>query len=346
MAKARKLPSGTWRIIVSTGVKNKDGKYIYKSFTAKSKKECEALAAQYLAENNNPDADTIGLCIKKYIDLKKPVISPATVRGYNSIYREMEKTSKWFFDLKADKLTEIIFQKYINEISANHKAKTVANYHGLIVSALKMEKVHVPDINLPAREHYNGYIPTDADISRLLSLLKGTEMEIIVLLAALGPMRRGEIRALEMTDINGNVIHISKAFVEDDDGNEVSKVPKTYDSDRFVEYPQYVIDRINEQGFVCNMPLNKISHRFDAFLEKNGFTHFRFHDLRHYGASILHAIGMPDSYIMERGGWKTDNVMKSVYRHTISEETKKFNEKANEHFNNLFNSNSDKPDKE
>ena len=41
---------------------------------------------------------------------------------------------------------------------------------------------------------------------------------------------------------------------------------------------------------------------------------FRFHDFRHYSASIMHAIGIPDQYIMARGGWKTDTVLKAVYR--------------------------------
>ena len=46
---------------------------------------------------------------------------------------------------------------------------------------------------------------------------------------------------------------------------------------------------------------------------------FRFHDLRRYSASIMHAIGDPDQYIMERGGWKSDKVLKQVYRGTLNE---------------------------
>ena len=32
------------------------------------------------------------------------------------------------------------------------------------------------------------------------------------------------------------------------------------------------------------------------------------------------ALGVPDKYAMERGGWKTPHVMKSVYQHTFSQE--------------------------
>ncbi|MBR0090420.1 MAG: site-specific integrase, partial [Lachnospiraceae bacterium] len=58
----------------------------------------------------------------------------------------------------------------------------------------------------------------------------------------------------------------------------------------------------------------------------------RFHDLRHYSASILHAIGVPDQYIMERGGWSDDRVLKAVYRNTLDDQSKAFTKKANDYF--------------
>ena len=62
---------------------------------------------------------------------------------------------------------------------------------------------------------------------------------------------------------------------------------------------------------------------------------FRFHDFRHYSASIMHAIGIPDQYIMARGGWKTDTVLKAVYRNVIYDEQKKFTDKINSHFTTM-----------
>jgi integrase len=56
------------------------------------------------------------------------------------------------------------------------------------------------------------------------------------------------------------------------------------------------------------------------------------HDLRHYAASILHAIGIPDQYIMSRGGWKTDHVMKRVYRDTLTDVEIEMNNKINDFF--------------
>lgn len=56
----------------------------------------------------------------------------------------------------------------------------------------------------------------------------------------------------------------------------------------------------------------------------------------HYQASILHALGIPDKYIMERGGWKTDATLKNVYQHTIADKSKQFTDRANEHFSSIY----------
>ena len=43
-----------------------------------------------------------------------------------------------------------------------------------------------------------------------------------------------------------------------------------------------------------------------------------FHDLRHVNASVMAMLHVPDVYAQERGGWATDNIMKSVYTETFS----------------------------
>lgn len=42
---------------------------------------------------------------------------------------------------------------------------------------------------------------------------------------------------------------------------------------------------------------------------------------------------------MERGGWSTTNVLKSVYQHTLSSEREKQDEKINEYFDSLIENN-------
>lgn len=119
----------------------------------------------------------------------------------------------------------------------------------------------------------------------------------------------------------------------------IIKQPKSYAGNRKILFSQFVIDKINSKdGMIVNLTPNQITDRFAKILKETKIDHFRFHDLRHYSASIQHAMGIPDQYIMARGGWGSDGTLKNVYRHVIEEKEAKMNDIANEHFESLFNS--------
>ena len=79
-----------------------------------------------------------------------------------------------------------------------------------------------------------------------------------------------------------------------------------------------------------------LSCQFPKFLDKHGLEKIRFHDLRHYAASVMHAIGIPDVYIMERGGWSTPHVMQKVYRHALADKVDPMALKAVSAFQQTF----------
>ncbi len=95
------------------------------------------------------------------------------------------------------------------------------------------------------------------------------------------------------------------------------------------------MDRIKEVGHITNLNSHSLSIMFHRVLKRNNINHFRFHDLRHYSASVRHALGIPDAYIMADGGWSTDNVLKAVYRHAMSDRRQSMSAKANSHFESL-----------
>lgn len=155
-----------------------------------------------------------------------------------------------------------------------------------------------------------------------------------VYLSAFGTLRRSEICALTGEDIEGNVIHVHSALVVDDSANWIEKTTKTASSDRYIPMPEFVINLLPKSGLVVSINPTIITKRFASILKKLEIPHFRFHDLRHYSASIMHAIGIPDQYIMQRGGWSSDNVLKAVYRNTMDDYTKKFSDQINNYFEN------------
>jgi integrase len=113
------------------------------------------------------------------------------------------------------------------------------------------------------------------------------------------------------------------------------KTTKTTESTRDVELPQFVIDALPKKGKLVTIDPARVSDRFIKTLKKLNNRNFRFHDLRHYSASVMHAIGVPDVYIMERGGWKSDATLKKIYRGKMDDYQKKFTDVTNSHFENI-----------
>ncbi len=137
-------------------------------------------------------------------------------------------------------------------------------------------------VTLPAKKKAELYCPSDDDVRKLLNHIKGTELEIAVLLAAFGPLRRGEICALTDNDVHGNTIDVSRSMVKGADHEWYVKQPKTYGSYRSVEFPDFVIDKIkNIKGPLVKSNPDYITHRFGRVLKTIDIPHFRFHDLRH-----------------------------------------------------------------
>lgn len=336
MATARKLPSGNYRCRIYVGKEN--GKDVYKSFTADTKKNAEFLANQYLIEkdqNKKKKSENL-FCdeLTKYISGKEPVLSPSTIKGYKNIERMLKKHYSSFYMMKISDIEQEHVQEVISDLSKTKSPKTVRNYHGLI-SAVLGSNLHL-NTTMPQRIQPELYIPSDNEIKALVKAVKDTELEIPVLLGAFCMMRRGEICGLSMNDIKGNSIHVHHSLVLGPDKEWHLKAPKTTTSDRYIEAPQFVIDRIKEVGHITTLNPHSITIMFQRVLDKNNIPHFRFHDLRHYSASIRHALGIPNAYIMADGGWCSDKVLKAVYRHAMSDRKKEMSDKANSHFESLF----------
>lgn len=351
MATAKKLASGSWRCQVyshTEEIQQPDGtikkKRIYKSFTCdvkgpKGKRICEKMAADWAEEKESFThiyTITFGAAIDKYISDREAILSPCTIRDYKSIRKNRIQS---LMNISIDKITQDDIQKAINAESLTHSPKTVRNIHGLIAAIMAQFRPNFAlHTVLPKKVRPKIYVPSDSEIKQLMDIVKDTEMELPVLLAAFGPMRRGEICALDAKNIQGNVVHVCQNMVRTPDKEWIIKTPKSYAGDRYIEYPDFVAEKWKgKTGRIVNMNPCCITDRFARLLKSSGINHFRFHDLRHYSASVQHAIGVPDAYIMQRGGWGNDGVLKNVYRHVMEEKQKEMNQKANDYFTELCN---------
>lgn len=327
--KARKLPSGNWRAEIAK--KDANGKRTRKSFTAATKDEAEDAARAYKLKMTNPDRRTVGEAVTALIESKRPVLSPSTIRSYMSMQRALEKDHPTLWQTTIERLTEQQLQQFINKLSEEHTPKTVRNYAALLGTSLPA-RLRIRDcVTLPARVRPNYHIPTEATVQAILEACRDTDLEIPVLLAVVCTMRAGEIAALRIEDIRDNSIHVCRNMVRNDAQKWVVKAPKTYSSDRFIEAPPWLISKIRAKGLPQIDP-SAISYRFGRMLKANGLPHCRFHDLRHYSASYMHAKGVPTAYIMKRGGWNTETVLNAVYRHALDDRDRIETQRINDAF--------------
>lgn len=315
MAKAKKLKSGSWNVRVMV-----DGKTY--SFTDKSKKTAIRMAAAFAEEckekiDNPPFIDAI----ERYINSRSEALSPATIRGYRSIERTLRAEHPALCQKRVVAITDSDIQKIINGMSK----KTAKNYVGLIQPALGKKF----NVVLPRGRQKAIDVPTDLEVQGLLHIFKDTEAEIPVMLGAFGGLRRGEICALTMDDFDGDYVTINKDKVMDEFGGYVVKDPKTETSNRTVLLPHSVVEAVQSKGYITELTPHQLSNFFQKKQMSLGIDRpYCFHSLRHYSASYLHANGIPDAYIMARGGWASPHVMQRVYRHALSDKAVEMEQKA------------------
>ena len=326
MATAKKLPSGSWRVNQYVG-KNEDGKRIYKSFTADTKKEAEYLAAEFMIDYNlaisvPTKRITVKEAMENMIELKKPTISPSTYRNYLQIF------NGGYFDSVAD--------KQVKDLSP----KTIRNLHSMFLSTIKtVDKRLTFDVRLPQKYQPDIYIPTEEEIKLLVQESKGTLLELPVLLAAYMGLRRSEIVALEWksVDMKKKRLQVNSATVIGADNKTYTKQPKSAAGKRTIDIPSVVLDalkRHKKDDAVHVVPLTgaAIFERFRKMQKKLGMKEFRFHDLRHYNASIMLALGIPDKYAMQRIGHASNTILKNVYQHTMEQKQNEFSITLDEYF--------------
>ena len=364
MPTAKKLPSGSWRcqvyshteeIIQPDGTVKK--KRIYESFTdtdpsPKGRRRCEKAAADWAADKERlrKKGDSLNLTLReaidKYVSSRDSVLSVTTLQDYRCIQKNAFVS---IMDKKLSELDEETLQNAINEEakrpSKNRSKnpvplspKRVLNEWGLVASVinkygLREEK---EDLVLPTKgRRFHELIEPDT----IFGIVKGTDIELPVLLAMWLSFTMSEIRGLTKSrSISGNYITIVEVVV-DVDGRPVRKsLAKNSTRNRRHRIPPYIADLISKvEGDTIVPESGKvIYHRWKRLLQRNNLPPLTFHDLRHVNASVMAMLRIPDKYAQERGGWKSDSIMKSVYMETFSDERKRIDAVIDAYFENMM----------
>ena len=245
-------------------------------------------------------------------------------------------------------------QMFYSEMLRKVKPNTVIHYHAIIHSALKyavktdMLIQNVADkVDRPKKNSFQPVFLSAEEMQKMFEALRGTKLELPVLVAAFYGFRRGEVLGLKWDAIDferGTISVIRTVTTITLDGKQTEieqQSAKTKSSLRtlpligsFREYFLQVKEaqELNKQvcgncynheydGFVFvdelgeRMRANYLTSAFPKFLEDHGLRRMRFHDLRHSCASLLLANGVPLKHIQEWLGHSDFTTTANIYAH-------------------------------
>lgn len=341
----KRLPSGTWFIRMRLG-----GVSVPVSAATKSdcKRQATLIKSEYKAGvreiKYGSTAPTLTEAIDKYIDKKRAVLSPSTIRGYKTIQ------NNYFGSIMQTQINKPIdWQSAISAESRTHSSKTVRNAWGFICSVLKENGITSPRVTLPQDKRAERPFLQPDEIPKFVKAVKSEDCAIPALLG-LCSLRKSETMALtwDNVDIKNEIIHVRGAAVLDENGKLVyKKTNKNSASTRDVPImiPELAellkaVPEKDRKGLLVTCNPNTVYKRITSFCEKNGFPNIGTHGLRHSFVSLAYHIGMSEMETMEIGGYSDFNTMRKIYTHLAAKDRikavnkmKQFYKNANENAN-------------
>jgi integrase len=340
MPKAHKLPSGRWRVQPSITV---NGETVRESITADTKREAEYLAAQWLSsaniERGKSEVITVQDAAERFIHNRENILAVDTVREYSRILATYMNGIKKMnaFNVRSEDM-----QAAINVESAHLSPKSVRNIYAFFSSAIKSV---CPDksfrVILPQKVKTVYHDAEDEDVHKLIAATHGKHIQTAIAIASFTGMRRSEIAALKTEDIDAAecVIHVQRAIVYGKDKKWHEKSTKNTESERDIDIsePQlkYILSHASKGKYLVGILPSTITNQYIIYRDKLGLK-IRYHDLRSYNVSVMHALGIPDKYIIKRTGHSSPFIMNRVYNRATKKRVKDAAKVTEERFNGLI----------
>lgn len=294
--------------------------------------------------------------IEKWVNDLEGFVKPTTLSGYKGLVKNHIVpyfTSKKIF--LVDITPQHIQDYYNSKVKAGLSPGSIQRHHSLIRKALQNAVLKDVILNNPAdrtqRPKQKKYIPKIYDAKQLkvlINAVKGTAIEVPIMLCCHYALRRGEVLGLQWKNIDfenrtilicSTVVRANKAIFQDSTKTESSNriLPmndEIYNFLRIHKMKQKSNRRLfgnmyNDNNFVCTWPDGKpfspeyLSHAFKSILKKNNLSPIRFHDIRHSVATGLLNSGVDLKVIQEYLGHSTIGITANYYLHPdINEKAK------------------------
>lgn len=287
----------------------------------------------------------------------KIVKSTIKLITYASYVDAVEKRIKPYFREQGITLADLQasdIQRFYTIQLERVKPTTVIYYHAVIHRALKYAvktdlilSNPADKVDRPRKEAFQAGFYDKDELNALFGAVKGSQLEIPVMLAGFYGLRRSEVLGLkwDAIDFNNNTITIRHTITTFKvDGKQVtvaSDTTKTKSSMRTLPLVPLFRERLlalraeqqeNQRlsgrsynmryiDYICVDEIgdltapNYITGAFPKLLERNGLRRIRFHDLRHSCASMLLANGVAMKQIQEWLGHSDFSTTANIYAH-------------------------------
>lgn len=289
-----------------------------------------------------------------WLEIVKVRVKPTTFGSYESMVKQ---TIEPYFRNKPITLKDLEarhIQQFYSEKLKTVKPNSVIHYHAVIHQALKyaMKTDLVPQnvamkVDRPKKNDYQPVFLDADELKQLFDVIKGTRLELPVLVAAFYGLRRGEVCGLKWDAIDFErgtltIKHtVTSLQVDGKTKMYAQDSAKTKSSMRtlplvgsFAEYFKEVkaAQELNKQvcgncynyeydGYVFVDELGNLMRPdyltgyFPQYIQKHVLRRMRFHDLRHSCASLLLANGVPLKQIQDWLGHSDFSTTANIYAH-------------------------------
>lgn len=290
----------------------------------------------------------------EWLEIAKGRLAHATYGAYQGL---LKSTIVPYFRKKKLTLRELEarhLQMFYSEMLRRVTPNTVIHYHAVIHSALKyavktdMLIQNVADkVDRPRKNSFQPVFLSADEMQKMFEALRGTKLELPVLVVAFYGLRRGEVCGLkwDAIDFERGTITIrhtvtslqvdgkTKMYAQDSAKTKSSmrtlplvgsfaeyfkEVKAAQEVNKKVcgncynyEYDGYVF--VDELGDL--MRPEYLTSYFPQYIQKHGCKRMRFHDLRHSCASLLLANGVPLKQIQEWLGHSDFSTTANIYAH-------------------------------
>lgn len=302
----------------------REGVTIIEDTEAEAIAKATAIRAGIIETAAKPDDITLAEAITKYINSKTNRLSPKSKEQYEYI------RDNRFASLMPLKLSQIdnakIDAAFDEELAKPSRKggtlsrKTVNDALLLVKSVLRTyhKSLEVTTKQAEVQQSFHFMLPID----KIYGAVKGTDIELPVMLAMWLSLTASEIRGLTKSkSIRDGKLYIVETVVDvkgkavRKQGAKEEKRPRAFN---IPPYLQALIDNV-DGDIIEPRSAHALNQRFQRVLVSNGLQPMRFHDLRHLNASLMADNHVPTPVAQQRGGWKTDSTMKRVYTHAFDE---------------------------